>query len=90
MKKMLARTQSKKKKSLKQITHSAVLSDVSHDFRCSFQNGINGSGLQKAGDESLQKPASCTGSCKKWKRNVSKIIHVPYTIANSLPIAWGG
>lgn len=70
-------------------TFLAILSNVSSDFRCPLQDTVNGLGLQKAGDENLQKPASFTGISEKWKRNVSKIIHITYTIASSLLIALG-
>lgn len=72
------------------LTFLAIPSNVTSDFRCPLQDTANGLRLQKAGDEKLQKPDSFTGILEKWKRNVSKIIHITYTIASSLLIALRG
>lgn len=68
----------------------AIPSNVTSDFRCPLQDTANGLGLQKAGDEKLQKPGSFPGISEKWDRNVSKIIHITHTTAKALLIALGG
>lgn len=77
-----------KKKSI--LTFLGIPSNVTSDFRCPLEDTANGLGLEKVGDEKLQKPDSFTGILEKWKRNVSKIIHITDTTASSLLIALGG
>lgn len=77
----------------KRKSHSNLFSNtLKRDqwFQVPLKDTANGLGLQKAGDEKLQKPDSFTAILEKWKRNVSKIIHITYTIAGSLLIALGG